>query len=69
MKDDSLSFFNYLPQIIIVCKGKEKNKNKNNCQTGFSNCFKNCFQISSRKLFYKTKKIKIYLNTPKVMIS
>ena len=58
MKDIYLSFLIIFHKLLYQVKGENKIKNKNNCQTDFSNYFvcKNYFQISSRKLFYKTEK-------------
>ena len=47
-------------KLLYQMKGKSKIKNKNYCKIDFSNYFvlKNYFQISSRKLLYKTIKQK-----------
>ena len=60
MKDDFLSFLVIFHKLLYQVEGESKIKNKNYCQIDFSNyfVFKNYFQISSRKLFYKTIKQK-----------
>ena len=60
MKDDSLSFLVIFHKLLYQVEEERKIKNKNNYQIDFSNylIFKNCFQISSRKLFYKIDKQK-----------
>ena len=58
MKVDSLSFLIIFYKLLYQVEGEKKNKNKDNYQVGSSNCFvfKNYFQISFKKLFYKTEK-------------
>ena len=60
MKDGSLSFLLIFHKLLYQVEGESKIKNKNNYQTNFSNyfVFKNYFQISSKKLFYKIDKQK-----------
>ena len=59
MNGNSLSFLIIFHWLLHQVE-ERKIKNKNNYQIKFSNCFvfKNCFQMNSRKLFYKKEKQK-----------